>query len=223
MLSELSLIVVVVAITLVIAGHTVNRIPKTGRDGKANGEKISATITNKNKYADAAVTLRAEKDGRKFKVEMKPTEAHLWIPGDSIDIIMNEDGKNYRVLFNDYFRENESRIREKAVELLEKVRLCHISSIAVGYKKEFKEEIVNSSLDSQQIFAFVSYMKQIDIYSVFAVILTGGIVWWKFAFSPEAKEFILPCILIIVAMWSIYNAVEMCKRILKKAVKQNQK
>ncbi len=223
MLSELTLVMVIVAITLFVANRTVNKIPKTGRDGKASGERITATITNTNKYSDATVTLRAEKDGRKFKVKMKPTEAHLWIPGDSIDIVMNEDGKNYRVLFNDYFRENESRIREKAVEMLGKVKSCHIASLAVGYGKDDNEVIEKSALNSQQIFAFVTYMKLIDIYSVFAVIITGLIVWWKFALSPKAAEFILPCAIIIITMWSVYNAVEGCKRIKDEAEKTYQK
>ncbi len=219
MLGDLTLIMVVLAIMLVVINITVNRVPKTGRDGAANGERITAVITNNNKYADKITLLRAEKDGKKFKVKMKPTEANLWIKGDNIDIILGSDQKSYRVLFNDYFRSNEQRIREKAVTMLEKIKHCYIASRLVGYNKEMNELIKDSKVNSKQIFSFVTYMKFIDIYSVVAVLLTILTVVWKIVFSPATKSFILPLVLIIGIMWAVYGSVGVCKRILKDAQK----
>ena len=219
MLGELSLIMVVFAVVLLFINITTNRVPKTGRDGKAAGERITATIKNSNKYADTAATMRLEKDGRKYKVKLKATESNLWLKGDSIDIIMNKDGKSYRVLFNDYFRNNESRMRAKAAELLETVSRCRIASLLTGYKKEFNRTIRQSSLDTRQIFSYVSYMKLIDRNVIAAVILTALVIMWKAVMKPRATELILPFLLIIGIMWATYSAVEACKRIMKEAEK----
>ncbi len=219
MLGEISLIMVLFAVSLIIINLTANKIPKTGRDGTANGDRIIATITNENKYADRAAFMHAEKDGKKFKVKMKPTEANLWIKGDSIEIIQNSDGKNYRVLFNDYFRKNEARLREKAVNMLEKASKCKIAALFTGYKKEMAETISSSALSSKQIFSFVTYMKLIDIYSVVAVLLVALLIVWKVVVSPELGEFLLPIVLIALVIWSVYAPVGFCKRLMKEAQK----
>lgn len=208
---------------LLWANFVSGRIPKTGRDGKAAGEVITATITNTNKYADAPATLCAEKDGRKFKVKMKATEAHLWIKGDSIDVVLSENGKNYRVLFNDYFKKNEERIREKALERLEKAHNYRIASALVKYKKEYFEKIRDSKLDSQSIFALISYIKMIDIYTVVtAVIAVASLVWNKLQ-SPGWSMLLLPIALVLFMAWSLYSATITCNRIMKKVIDVDQK
>jgi hypothetical protein len=73
---------------------------------------------------------------------------------------MNEDGKNYRVLFNDYFRQNESRIRNEALKRLEKVPSYRISSTLLKYKKEDHSAFEKSGLESQQIFAKIYQQAQ---------------------------------------------------------------
>ncbi len=202
-----------------VSGH----IPKTGRDGKAKGEIITATITNTNKYADAPATLKAEKDGRKFKVKIKATEAHLWLKGDSIDIVLSEDKKSYRVLFNDYFKENEPRIREKALERLSKAQNYRIASAFIKYKKEYFESFRNSSLDSQSIFALISYIRMIDIYTVVTAIMAVATLVWKKMSNPEWSMLLLPIALILFMAWTLYSATITCNRIMKKVVDVNNK
>ena len=133
----MTLFVILMLIALIWVNYVANHIPKMGRDGDAKGEEITAVITNRNKVADKSVILRARANGRSFKVKLKPTEAHLWIKGDSIKIILSENKKTYRILFNDYFRTNENRLREYALMLLEKkVNANLIAARIVKYTKE---------------------------------------------------------------------------------------
>ena len=80
--------IIILLVLLLCYSAIANRIPKTGREGISTGKEVTATITNSNKGADRAVTLHAEGEGRRFKVKMKPTEAHLWVKGDKIRVIM---------------------------------------------------------------------------------------------------------------------------------------
>ena len=212
----MSLLFIILIVGILWIGYVSNRIPKTGRAISRKGEIITATITNNNTQADKPVTMRAECDGRKFKVKLKPTEARLWIKGDSIKILLVENSNEYRILFNDYFRDNEERIREKVLNKLESVGNCIVSSKLVKYEKEDFELFEKSSLSSQQIFSFCTSMRLIDISTVIAAAL--GIVvflWWK-TFSPELMDLLAGVIVLLIAVWSIYSAVTNCKRTLKK-------
>ena len=102
-------IIVLMLLVFLAMNSIINKIPKTGRDPDARGEKIVATITNTNKTADKAVWLRAKSaQGRKFKVKLKASEAKLWIKGDEIRVVLsNENPRKYRVLFHEYFKEND--------------------------------------------------------------------------------------------------------------------
>ena len=194
--------VLVLLIGLILIGCTSGRITKTGRYADAKGEVIEAIITNTNKTAEKAAVLRAQKDGRKFKVKLKPTEAHLWIKGDSINIILSEDGKNYRVMFNDYFRQNETRLREAAVEKLSKIKPYLFAARFTEYKKEHFGLIKNSDMDSQQIFAFYTYMKMIDVYSPTLAVLTVITLIWKNAANPGRERLLAAVLLILFVLWS---------------------
>ena len=197
-------------------GYVSNRIPKTGRAISSKGEVITATITNSNTAADKPVTMRAEKDGRKFKVKLKPTEARLWIKGDSIKILLVENSKEYRVKFNDYFKENEQRIMEMVLERLKTVENYRLSSKLVNYEKEDFERFKKSPLSSQQIFSFCTSMRLIDISTVVTAALGIAVfLWWK-TFSPGLTDLLAGAIVLLIAVWSIYSTVTNCKRILKK-------
>lgn len=212
----MSLLFIILIGGILWIGYVSNRIPKTGRAISNKGEIITATITNSNTAADKPVTMRAEKDGRKFKVKLKPTEARLWIKGDSIKILLVENSKEYRVKFNDYFKENEQRIMEMVFERLKAVENYRLSSKLVKYEKEDFERFRKSSLQTQQIFSFCSSMRLIDISAVITAAL--GIVvlmWWK-VFSPGIIDLLAGIIPVLIAVWSIYSTVTNCKRILKK-------
>lgn len=216
----MTLFVILMLIALVWVNYIANHIPKTGRDGNAKGEEITAVITNRNKVADKAVTLRATADGRNFKVKMKPTEAHLWIKGDSIRIILSADRKTYRVLFNDYFRENEARLREYALEILEKkVNTNFIAAHIVKYTKENLESFKVSKLESQRIFTFASLMSIIDVYTAVTALLGAAFLIWYIKTSPAFGEMIVPLALIVLLVWVLYSSAEICKRIMKEAQK----
>ena len=197
-------------------GYVSNRIPKTGRAISNKGEIITATITNNNTQADKPVTMRAEKDGRKFKVKLKPSEARLWIKGDSVQILLVENSKEYRIKFNDYFKENEHRIMDMVLERLKTVENYLVSSKLVKYEKEDFERFKKSSLSSQQIFSFCTSMRLIDISTVITVALAVVVfLWWK-TFSPGVMDLLAGIIPVLIAIWAIYNTVMNCKRILKK-------
>ena len=214
-------IVIIFLICFTIMNLTVSRIPKTGRYADACGEVIEARITNTNKVAERAAVLRAEKDGRKFKVKLKPTEAHLWIKGDSINITLSEDEKKYRVMFNDYFRQNESRLREVALGKLEKINTNLFAARFTEYKKEHFEMIKNSGMDSQRIFALFTYMKTIDIYTPVAALMAAFTIIWKKAYNPGWEPILVAVILIALVLWVLYISVKTCKTIIKKLQAQN--
>lgn len=212
----MTLFVIIMLIALVWVNYIANHIPKIGRDGEAKGEEITAVITNCNKVADKAVTMRAKANGRSFKVKLKPTEAHLWIKGDSIKIILSENKKTYRVLFNDYFRENERRLREYALSLLEKkVNVNLIAARIVKYTKESLENFKASKLESQRIFTFVSLMNIIDIYTVVTCVLGAAFLVWYAKTSPKFGELVVPLALILLLIWVLYSSVGVCKKIMK--------
>ena len=181
----MSLLFLILLVGILWVGYVSNHIPKTGRAISSKGETVTATITNSNTLADKAVTLHAEKEGRKFKVKLKPTEARLWIKGDSIQILLVENSKEYRIKFNDYFRENEARIREAALEKLKIVEKYPISAKIVKLEKEDLERFKKSSLSSQQISSFCTSMRLIDICIVITAALGIAVaLWWKI-FSPK--------------------------------------
>ncbi len=222
-LSALSLVVVILCIGMVIINRLVNHIPPTGRDAYANGEKIVATITNNNKTADRSVTMRAKKDGRKFKVKIKATEANLWTKGDKIEILLSDNPKKYRVLFNDFFRNNENKIRETVIERLKKVDMYLVSKALTGYKKENYDEFKESKMETKRIFSFLTYMKMVDVYAVVTVVLAIiMLLWWKLT-SPQTGELVVIGTLVLLVGWSVYSAVTACKRILKELKKTTEK
>lgn len=212
----MSLLFLILLAGILWVGFVSNHIPKTGRAISSKGEIITATITNSNTQTDKPVTMRAEKDGRKFKVKLKPTEARLWIKGDSIPILLVENSREYRIKFNDYFRENEERIREASLEKLKIVEKYPISAKIVKYEKEDFDCFKKSSLSSQQISSFCMSMHLIDICTVVTAALGVAVVlWWKI-FSPKTMDLIAGIIPVLISAWSIYSANTNCKRVLKK-------
>ena len=120
-MSGFVLSVFIILLAFVFVMRIANRIPKTGRYNSAAGEKIEAVLTNENRTAEKAATMKLmDKDGRKYCVKLKADEARLWIKGDTVEILLSENKRIYRVLFNDYFRNNEERIRQHAVQRLQK-------------------------------------------------------------------------------------------------------
>ena len=213
----LSFVVVVLFIGLLWVSHLANHIPSTGRDANADGEKITATITNYNKTADRASVLRAEKDGRKFKVKLKPSEARPWIKGDQIEILLSDKKDVYRILFTDYFRKNEQRIRKFSLENLKKANKWIVSKNLTGYKEEYFALFEKSSFDSLQIFAFTTYMRMINIYSVaMALIVVAAVLWWQLT-SPSGETLIAAALLVLLMIWTLYNTVQNCKKLIRKA------
>lgn len=217
----MTLFIIILAVLLLCYSAVINRIPKTGREGISTGEEIIATITNKNKGADRAVTLRAEGGGRRFKVKMKPTEAHLWVKGDKIKVLVRKDNpKKYRVCFNDYFHENEPHIREHAVELVKaQVHDFTPAEKCINYTKETADRIAASDIGSQRIFAFVTMMKLINSYIALAVVLAIG-TFYAFAMrNMPFKSLLVPALAIAIIVWYICSAVKMCAKIKAEAEK----
>lgn len=213
--------IAVVFLVLVLGSSFIsNRIPKTGRYPYAKGEKVSATIINSNKKAEKPVTLRAKgDDGKNYKVKLKPSEAKIWIKGDRINVIKG-DGKNYRVLYNDYFRENEPRLRAEATSLLEKkARPSFIAGRLTGYTEKTSEEIKSSEADSKTIFTLATLMQMVDTYAVVGIVLATAFLWWYISYTPSIKLFILPLVVILVVLWSVLSAAEACRNIIKRTVR----
>lgn len=210
--------VIVVFFGFLWVNYISNHIPKVGRDGEAKGEIITAVIKNRAKVADRSAVMLLEHDGRKFKVKMKPEEAHLWIKGDSVRIILSENKKTYRVLFGEYFRENEERIREYALSLLEKkVNINLIAAKLTKYNKESFEAIKESKLESQRIFTFMSLMHILDIYTAFTAVASVVFLFWCMKTTPAFGKLIVPLLVIVLLIWILYNTNETCKSIIKKA------
>lgn len=215
----MTFIVIAIAIMLIWYNSVICRIPKTGRAGISTGKEVLAEITNTNKGADRPVTLRAQADGRKFKVKMKPTEAHLWIKGDKIRILIDEsDSKKYRVCFNDYFRENESRIRQHASELLDKkVKLFMPSAKLVKYEQADHEAVKNSKLSSQRVFAFMSMMRVIDSSILATAVLAIACLVMYNIGDMKIKSLFAPALVVALMVWYISAAVKECAKVVKEA------
>lgn len=197
-------------------------IPKRGRWIDVDGEEIIATITNTNKNADKYATLRAvDENGRKYSAKLRPTEARMWLRGDKIKITFTKDKKNYRVHFHEYFKENEVRIREMALERLEKnVKFYSIAAKMTGYKKESLETLRASKADSHSIFAFETYMRSIDKYFVIAV--AAAILFVIFLVMKNLRSFqlLIPLVIVITMFLSVNSTAKICKSIYEKSIKQ---
>ena len=204
-----------------IATSIVGCVPKRGRWIDVDGEEVFATITNTNKNADKFATLRArDENGRKYSAKLRPTEAKLWIKGDKIKITLTKDGKNYRMHFHEYFKENEARIREKALEKLgKKARLHSIGAKLTGYNEESLEALRASKADSQSIFAYETYMRYIDRY--FAVAIMATILFVPFLLVEKLQNFqlLVPIIILVVMFLSVNSTAKVCAKIYSKATK----
>jgi len=221
-MGEITFIVFAFLIYMLIMNITTGKIPKTGREGISSGKEISAVIVNENKTADKCATMKLKgEDGKMYKVKMSPTEAHLWIKGDTVKILVSEENsEKYRVLFHDYFRRNEDRLRIKAKEILEKkIPLNLFAARFVKYTPECLEAFKKSRLESQRIFAFVSFMKMIDTYTIITAIL--AIVSYIFvrANGGGFKSWIIPGIMIGVMVLFLNSAVKTCVKIKDEAEK----
>ena len=217
---ESIIIVVVMLIAFLLLTLKANHVSKTGRDPDAKGKTITATITNKNKTADKAVVLRArDRDGRRYKVKMKPTEAKLWIKGDEIKIILSKDNpRKYRVLFMDYFRENSGRIREHAIMQLENKVKNRIAAKLVGYSHKTLKAFKMCSIDSHDIFAFSTFMRMIDIYSVVAMLMVFSFIGWFWVKMPSFGIMIVPLGALLLLLLLLKGSVDVCKRIKADAI-----
>ena len=214
--------VIVFLIALLWINFVTNRIPKTGRKSIENGTKISAVITNSNHFPDHSVTLRAQDSNlRKYRVKLKQSESRLWIKGDEIDIIVSSSNpKDYRVLFNDYFRANESRIRAHAFEILEKkVRKNSIASHLVKYNREKLEIMKKSDIESGRVFIFTYLMRSIDIYSILGAIFAVFTLAAHFYKRVPLKEVIFPALLVLYVLYSVSTSVKECTKTITDAEK----
>lgn len=212
---------IIIVFLLLVFNMLILRIPKIGRAPITKGEIIECTITNFRKKSFNNIYLHAEGGGRKFKVKLRSEEAHLWIKGDKIEVIVSEENKKeYRVLFFDYFRENEERIRNEAISLLgEKTKKNSFSQQIVKIKEETLENIKESKLDSQEIFSLYLYMRLLDSYVLTTVIFGVLSFIAKEIYTIPAKVMLLPIAVVGVLLWYIYNAKTTCERIIKKAQK----
>lgn len=210
--------VIAILIGFIFINYSANHIPKTGRDADASGEIIEAVIVNRAKSADRSAVMKLVHNKRKFQVKMKPTEAHLWIKGDTVRIILSKNTKKYRVLFGEYFRENEARIRDYALSMLEKrVNVNFVAAKLSKYTKESFEAIKASKLESQRIYTFVTLMGILDIYTVVTGVAGAVFLIWCAKKTPSFGELIVPLLVIVVLIWMLYNTNETCKGIIKKA------
>lgn len=210
--------VIAILIGFIFVNYSANHIPKTGRDADASGEIIEAVIVNRAKSADRSAVMKLVHNKRKFQVKMKPTEAHLWIKGDTVRIILSKNTKKYRVLFGEYFRENEARIRDYALSMLEKrVNVNFVAAKLSKYTKESFEAIKASKLESQRIYTFVTLMGILDIYTVVTGVAGAVFLIWCAKKTPSFGELIVPLLVIVVLIWMLYNTNETCKGIIKKA------
>lgn len=217
---SITFFVIAIFIGFMFVNYSTNHIPKTGRCADASGEIIEAVITNRAKSADKSAIMRLVHKGRKFKVKMRPTEAHMWIKGDTVRIILSENKKKYRVLFGEYFRENEMRIREYVLSLLEKrVNVNFFAARFSEYTKESFEAIKASKLESQRIFTFMTLMRILDVYTIVTGVAGIAFLYWCSKKTPSFGELLVPLLIIVVLIWMLYNINEACKDIIKKAQK----
>lgn len=212
-------LIIILLISLLWFNFVTNRIPKRGRFDIADGETITASITNTNKIPDHAATLCAKNGDTVYKVKLKASESHLWIKGDDIKIIVSKtDSKKYRILFNDYFKENEARIRSHAIELVQKNTGSNlIASKAVKYESDDLEKIKSSNLSSNQIFYFCYLFKTIDRYSILTILLAILTLAAHFVKGMSLKQIIIPILLVAVLIYYVCTAVKLCTDTLSKA------
>ena len=215
----LSVFIIFSAFVLIMS--IANRIPKTGRYNSAAGEKIDAVLTNENRTAEKAATMKLmDKDGKKYRVKLKADEARLWIKGDTVGILLSENKRIYRVLFNDYFRNNEERIRQHAAQILEKtVKRGIVSTRLVGVQKESLQAFVSSEADSRVVFIFATFMRMIDTYSIVSFFATVLFLAWRSVVKPAFSKMAFPLVVVIITYFMIYSAVTTCKGLLKKYTK----
>lgn len=210
--------VIAMFLGLMWVNYSVNHIPKRGRAADASGKAEEAVIVNSAALADRSATLRVKYNGRTYKVKMKPTEAHLWIKGDKVKIMFSDDKKRYRILFGEYFRENEDRIRDYALKLLQKkVKVNAVAAKMTNYTNDSFEAIKESNMESQRIYSFMSLMHILDLYTVFTAGAAVLFVVWCLKAKPALSSFIVPLIAIAILAWMLYNTCESCKGIIKKA------
>ena len=156
-----------------------------------------------------------------YKVKIKASESHLWIKGDDIKIIVSKSNpKNYRILFNDYFKENEERIRNHSLELLEKkAKVNPIAAKAVKYSSKDFEKIKNSSLNSNQIFYFCYLFNSIDRYSILTILLAILTLGLHFVKGMALRKLLIPILLVAILIYYVCTAVKICTETLSKATK----
>lgn len=210
---------VVIFLIVVLAFNVlINRIPRTGRAGITKGIRVDAVITNKCKNGLGTKTMRLEAGGRKFKVKLKSDEAHLWIKGDSVSVLVSNDNKKiYRVLFFDYFHENEQRLRSFALDMLKsKTKENGISAKALKYTDETYTKVENSSADSRTVYMLCSYMKLLENYIVLSVVFCVFAVLAKILLRLSMTEMLVPIAALGILLWYIYSVITTCGRIMKK-------
>ena len=213
---EIITIVALILFACALGMSFFRRIPKTGREGIKTGEEVIATITNNNKGADRAVTLKAKGNGRRFKVKIKPDEAYYWIKGDKIKVILSPDNPlKYRILFNDYFRENEARIREAVLNKLEKVNDKLPGALLIKYKKETYTAALKSSLTSQRIFTLYTAIRTANINTALLAVFVAMFLWLKSKVDLSFGQMMFPLVIIIILLWSIYVPVNIGAEIKK--------
>ena len=217
-LTTIVMIVFLLAMALMSVIKIANHIPKTGRCSHASGKKIQAVITNTNRAAERSATMKlVDENGKKYRVKMKADESKMWIKGDNVEILLSDSDKEYRVLFNDYFRENESRIREYMGEKIKKsIKYWGISSRFAGYTEKSSEAFLNSGADARIMFLFYTYMRMVNTYSIIAFLSTVVFLGWRGVYSPKISQQAFPFVVIIIVYFMIYSAVMTCKNILKK-------
>ena len=210
---------VIFAITTSIAGF----IPKRGRCMDADGEAILATITNKNDKAEKPVTLRAvDESGKKYAVKLRPTESKMWIKGDKIKIVFSADKKKYRILFHEYFKENEERMREQAFILLEnKIKPHSVAAKMTNFTKESLEALRASEADSHTVFIFTTYMRTVNSYFNFAVVTGVLCVLWCFKAKLQMFSLLFPILIVIAMFLSISATAKVCTKIYNKHTKKS--
>ncbi len=219
-MTELAIIMFVSLSAFVIISKISGRIPKTGRCIDANGDTVEAVIVNENRTAEKAITMKLEdSDGNRYRVKLKDSESKMWIKGDTVKIIFSEDKKNYRVLFNDYFRSNEERMKKNAAEKIGKINPNLFAARLTGYKKESSEAFLSSEADSLTLFTFLTYMRRINAYCILSIVMTAFFLGWYNIFIPELKELALPIVMVAISYFVLYTAVMSCKKILDKFAK----
>ena len=221
-MGEITFVVIAFVIAMIWMNIATGRIPKTGREGITEGKAVSAVIVNENKAADRCATMKlVGDDGRKYQVKMSPTEAHLWIKGDRVKILISEvNDAKYRVLFNDYFRGNEDRLRVKAKELLEKkVSLKFFAARFVKYTEESLEIFKKSKLESQRLFVFITMMKMLDFYTVFTALFAAVALFLVKSAGGGIKSWFIPFVIVGAMVIFLNSLVKNCVKIKTEAEK----